>query len=105
LIRNPSAIFASKNSEKARILQVESEQEAQFLAIVLETTEKNQEVINILKSAYPKESWIWEEWEKEGLKIEKSYFTSVVFSEAMTTNVNTQIFRFDSSNSAFLFNF
>ena len=61
------AVFRSKQSEKARIVQTDIEKEqAVVFAVWLNNTLENQEV-NEIKSGYLKADWILEEWRKQGL--------------------------------------
>jgi len=61
------AVFRSKQSEKARIVQTDIEKEqAVVFAVWLNNMLENQEV-NEIKSGYLKADWILEEWRKQGL--------------------------------------
>jgi len=63
------AVFRSKQSEKARLVQTNLEKEqAVVFAVWLDNLLENQEV-NEIKSGYWKADWVLEEWRKQGLLI------------------------------------
>jgi len=63
------AVFRSKQSEKARLVQTNLEKEqAVVFAVWLDNLLENQEV-NEIKSGYLKADWVLEEWRKQGLLI------------------------------------
>ncbi len=71
LLQNPLAIFLSQTNDFTKIVLTESEQAEKPIVVAVAKSEHNQQEINELKSAYPKEKWIVAEWIEKKLQIWK----------------------------------